>query len=323
VQSKKFLIIRFSSIGDIVLTTPIIRALKKQHPGGTVHFVTKDVYKETLKHNPYLDKIHTFQKDVSEIYTQLKAENYDIVIDLHKNLRSLRLKKRLKVKSYSFDKLNLRKLLAVILKNPKFLPDRHIVDRYFDAVAPLQVQNDGEGLDYFLAESDTVEVDKVYFEGKPTKFIALVVGGSYYTKKIPLLKLDEICKLSRMPVFLLGGKEDKAVADMLEEKFSQVINTCGYYTINKSASILCQAELVITPDTGLMHIASAFGKKMVSIWGNTIPEFGMSPYKANPENIMLQVNGLRCRPCSKLGYSKCPQGHFKCMLNQDLSLIGL
>lgn len=317
---KKILIIRFSSIGDIVLTTPIIRCVKKQFPDAEVHYVTKEVFKSILIHNPYIDKVHTFKEDISELYEPLKAENFDVVIDLHKNLRSLRLKQKLKAKNYAFDKLNLQKFLAVNFKQINKLPNKHIVDRYFDAVAPLGIKSDGKGLDHFIHQNDRVDVSSLLTDHLQKTFVALVVGGSYFTKKIPLNKLSEICKNSKLSIIVLGGKEDKPVGDELKKQFPQLINTCGQYTINQSASIIEQAEWVVSSDTGLMHIAAAYNKKIISMWGNTIPEFGMSPYLPNLENKILEVKNLSCRPCSKLGYKKCPKGHFKCMNDLDVSI---
>ncbi len=317
---KKILIIRFSSIGDIVLTTPIIRCAKKQLKDTQIHFVTKDAFKSVVIHNPNIDKLYTFKEDVSELYDQLKAEKYDVLIDLHKNLRSLRLKQKLKVKSFSFNKLNIQKFLAVKLKQINKLPAMHIVERYFETIAPLGVTNDSKGLDYFIQENEKVGVSSLLSTSE-NKFVALVVGGSYYTKKIPLNKLAEICSNIKLPIILLGGKEDKVIADELQKKFPHIANACGQYSINQSASIIGQAEWVITSDTGLMHIASAYNKKIISVWGNTIPEFGMAPYLPNAENKILEVKGLDCRPCSKLGYKHCPKKHFKCMNEIDFSVI--
>jgi ADP-heptose:LPS heptosyltransferase len=201
------------------------------------------------------------------------------------------------------------------------LPSKHIVERYFEAVAPLNVISDGEGLDYFLSDNEMVDTKAIYFNNTVTPYTALVVGGSYYTKQIPLAKLEEICTQIKTPIIVLGNKDDKLIADQLEKKYPQVINACGKYSINQSASIIKQSSLVITSDTGLMHIAAAFNKRIISIWGNTIPEFGMGPYKPNKDNLILEVKNLSCRPCSKLGFKKCPKGHFKCMMNIDVSGI--
>ncbi|MCC6371046.1 MAG: glycosyltransferase family 9 protein [Bacteroidia bacterium] len=316
---KKILIIRFSSIGDIVLTTPAIRCIKQQIKGVQLHYVTKSVFADVLSRNPYIDKLHTFEKDVDELYPALKSEQFDVVIDLHKNLRSFRLKQKLGVKSYSFHKLNLAKFWAVQLKSVKNLPSKHIVERYIETLAPLGVTNDGKGLDYFIAPHEKVDVAKNYFDGKEHKFIVLVVGGSYYTKQIPINKLSEICKKTKLPVVLMGGNGDKGIADQLQKQFPKLINTCGLLSLNQSASVIEQCEWVISSDTGLMHIAAAFGKKIISLWGNTVPEFGMGPYLPQAQNKILEVKNLSCRPCSKLGHKKCPKGHFNCMNLIDTS----
>jgi ADP-heptose:LPS heptosyltransferase len=316
----KILIIRFSSIGDVVLTTPVIRCCKQQIKNAEIHFVTKSAFKSTLENNPYVDKLITFEKDLSEALPQLKKENYDYVIDLHNNLRSTRLKLALGKKSSTFKKLNVKKWLAVNLKSKTALPDVHIVHRYLEAAAPLGVKDDGKGLNYFISEKDKVDLDSIGSELK-NGYVALVVGGSYYTKKIPLNKLTAICNNSKLPVVLLGGKEDNYIAEQVVSKTKNTFNLCGKFTLNQSAFVIRHSSFVITSDTGLMHIAAAFGKKIFSLWGNTIPEFGMYPYQPGEGSKILEVKDLKCRPCSKLGYSKCPKRHFKCMNEIDVSEI--
>ncbi len=308
----KILIIRFSSIGDVVLTTPVIRCCKQQLKNSEIHFVTKASFKSTLEHNPNLDKLITFEKDFTEVLPQLKKENYDFVIDLHNNLRSTRLKLALGKKSSTFKKLNVKKWLAVNLKSKTALPDVHIVQRYLEAAAALGVKDDCKGLDYFISDKDSVDVSSIDPNLK-NGFVSLVVGGSYYTKKIPLNKLIEICNNSKLPIVLLGGKEDHSLAEQVISKTKNTFNVCGKFTLNQSSFVIRNSSFVITSDTGLMHIAAAFGKKIFSLWGNTIPEFGMYPYKPGEGSKILEVKNLKCRPCSKLGYSKCPKGHFKCM----------
>ena len=304
-----------------MLTTPVIRCVKQQLNNTKVHFVTKEVFKETLIHNPYIDKLHTFKNDISELYQELRFEKFDCVIDLHKNLRSLRLKQKLSIKSYSFNKLNVQKFLAVNLKSIKSLPAVHIVDRYFETVKDLGVRGDNKGLDYFISDTDKINMTNYLSSGAENNYLALVIGGSYYTKQIPSHKLFEICQNARLPVVLLGDKGDEALGNDIQAKNKNVINLCGKLRLNQSASVIQQAGWVLTPDTGLMHIAAAYNKKIISVWGNTIPEFGMRPYQPMPENQILEIKGLKCRPCSKLGYKKCPKGNFRCMNEIDFSFI--
>ena len=319
----KVLIVRFSSIGDIVLTTPIIRCLKNQINGIEIHYLTKENFKSVLDCNPYIDVLHTIKSDISEAIPALKKENFDYVIDLHRNLRTLKLKLKLGVKSFSYNKLNWEKFLITTFKINK-LPNQHIVNRYFETVEKLGVTNDNKGLDYFINTKDQVNINELL----PTYFLngynALVVGGSYFTKQIPINKLNEICLKSSLPLVLLGGKEDfKSAESVFNTNKLKTINLCGKLNLNQSASIINQSAKVITSDTGLMHIAAAYKKIIISVWGNTIPEFGMGPYLANEESQIVEVKNLSCRPCSKLGYKKCPLGHFKCMNEIDFSGINL
>ena len=319
----KVLIVRFSSIGDIVLTTPVVRCLKQQVDNIEIHYLTKNNFISVIENNPYIDKIHTIGNDLKSLIPLLKQENFDLVIDLHHNVRTLRLKYFLGKKSVSFNKLNWKKFLITTFKINK-LPKQHIVDRYLETINFLGVLNDNKGLDYFISSKDEVDIASMLPVHYLNGYYALVIGGSYYTKQIPINKLKQICEKSSLPLVLLGGKEDVEVASELHKAFpTQTLNMCGKMSLNQSASIIKQSKKVITSDTGLMHIAAAYKKDIISIWGNTIPEFGMGPYMAGDDSQIVEVNHLSCRPCSKLGYRKCPKGHFKCMNEIDLSPINL
>jgi ADP-heptose:LPS heptosyltransferase len=332
----KFLIIRFSSIGDIVLTTPVVRCLKKQLATAEVHYLTKAAFQPILKANPYVDRIHTLTNDLKTTIEELKKEDFDYIIDLHHNLRTWKVKHGLKKQSFSFDKLNVEKWLLTNFKINK-MPDRHIVDRYMDTVQPFGVTNDGAGLDYFIPNDEELRPTDI-----PTShqagYIGLVIGAAHATKRLPLHKLETICKETRHPLILLGGKEDAQTAKALAAIDPvKIYNACGQFKLNESAALVRQAKCIVTHDTGLMHIAAAFKRPVISIWGNTVPEFGMYPYYGDnylyhyrqgtqklfgdlPYQIM-EVKGLSCRPCSKIGYDKCPKRHFKCMEQQPVEQI--
>jgi ADP-heptose:LPS heptosyltransferase len=318
---RKILIIRFSSIGDIILITPLLRCLANQLPDAELQLVTRARFAAVVNTNPHLKKTHSFDKEVSEVYEALKAENFDLVIDLHHNLRSLRLKRTLSKPSFSFNKLNWRKFFAVYFKWRELLPPVHIVTRYFGAAKSLGVKEDHQGLELFINREDQINAADVFGNELPNGFIALVIGGSYTTKKIPIHKLKEIISFASLPVVLMGGPEDKALADQLTAEFAQIKNTCGHLRLMQSASLISQAAWVITSDTGLMHMAAAFNRRIVSVWGNTVPEFGMGPYLPHSENKLLEIKDLPCRPCSKLGYHQCPMGHFRCMHDLNFEFV--
>ena len=319
---KKILLIRFSSIGDIVLTTPVVRALKSQLDC-ELHILTKKQYSGIYQNNPHVDRVHFFEKELLEVLPELKKQQFDFVIDLQKNLRSLKVKRALNCSSASFPKLNRQKWLLVNFKINK-LPDIHIVDRYFDAVKSLGVVNDNKGLDYFIPEDSFINPAEIDSRLGKT-YIAFVIGGQHFTKMLPPEKAASIITKLDFPVVLLGGKEDAAKGDEIKKQAGNntVLNAAGELSLDQSASIIRQAAVVITNDTGLMHIAATFQKPIVSLWGNTVSQFGMYPYLPGSENqsFIAEVSHLKCRPCSKLGFKKCPKGHFKCMLEQNEELI--
>jgi lipopolysaccharide heptosyltransferase II len=320
---KKILIIRFSSIGDIVLTTPVVRCLKSQLSEVKIHFLTKEIFKPILEHNPYLDKLHLLNKEnKKQLIKELKQESFDCIIDLHKNLRTTIFKWKLKRPSIAFKKLNLEKYLLVKFKINK-LPKRHIVDRYMETVKSFGVKNDGKGLDYFIDKRDEVDL-KALPEPFRKGYIGFVLGASYKTKQYPVDRVVEICNALDEPILLFGSEKDKSDGEEILKKISdkeKVLNTCGNYTLNQSASLVKQAKLILTNDTGLMHIASAFGKKIIAFFGSTVPEFGMSPYSLKEKSIVFENKNLGCRPCSKLGFENCPKKHFKCMNDLDVDQI--
>jgi heptosyltransferase-2 len=314
----KILIIRFSSIGDIVLTTPVIRCLKNQ-TAAEIHVITKSSMKGLFENNPFVTKIHLLEDAFQQTILTLKKENFDYIIDLHNNLRSYRIKWALGVASSSVDKLNVKKWLAVQLKW-KVLPDLHIVDRYLKTVAFLNVQNDHQGLDYFIPENDKILIEE-NFSLRPYQYVCISLGAQHKTKVLPFNKMQELISKINEPIILLGGKEDETIGQQLEELYSSsktIINAAGKLTLNQSASVIQQCKYIYSHDTGLMHIASALKKRIVSIWGNTIPSFGMGPYLT--EHEIWEVEHLTCRPCSKIGFSSCPKKHFNCMQQQTLDV---
>ena len=308
----KFLIIRFSSIGDIVLTSPVIRCLKNQVKNAEIHFITKRKYEAILDANPNIDKVHVFDENLIGMFHSLKEEKFDYIIDLHHNFRSGRIKRRVKAKSYSVNKLNWRKMLLIRLKINR-LPKKHIVDRYLETISTFDIKNDGEGLDFFIPEKEIFKNEELP-EPFQNGYIAFVIAGTYYTKKLPVEKVSEICQNIKYPVILLGGKNEFDEGEkVLSQSKGNVLNYAGKISLNQSASLVRAANLVLTNDTGLMHIAAAFKKRILSFWGNTVPDFGMVPYQPLQVSKIVEVENLKCRPCSKLGHKNCPKKHFKCM----------
>ncbi len=318
-KKQKILVIRFSAIGDIVWTSPVVRVLKTQLPNAEIHFCTKYVYREMVVANPYIDKLHFLKDDLRELVTNLKKEKFDIIIDLHKNVRTLLMRLQLRRKTYSYHKFTLRRWLFVNFKM-NTMPNLHVADRYLKTIEPLGMQYDGKGLDFFIPEAQEINIQHFLPVTHQQGYVAFVIGASQFTKILPLDKMIELCKKINRPLVLIGGKEDQVTGDKIVEHFQNspsgdvtIFNACNQLSIGQSASIVKQAEVVFGQDTGLTHIAAAFQKQIYAIYGGT-STLGFYPYET--PNVILENNDLSCRPCSKSGKTHCPKGHFKCM--QDI-----
>ena len=322
----KILVIRFSSIGDIVLASPVMRCLKRQLADAEVHFVTKSSFRMVTEHSPYIDKFFYFEEDLTVLIQDLKKENYDYVIDLHDNIRSNRIRRALKKKSYTINKLSIEKFLLTNF-SINFMPGRHITLRSLDTVAALGVVDDGLGLDYFIPPNQRV-TEKDIPTSHLAGFVAVVIGANHFTKKLPVHKLQELCYKIEHPIILLGGKEDHAAgAQIASVDPVKIYNSCGKFSLHESADLVRRSKLVVSHDTGMQYIACAFQKPVLAVWGGTSPRLDVEPDYGSAytqtsmpifENILLN---LRCQPCSRFGSKACPLEHFNCMEKQDIDAL--
>jgi len=310
----KILVIRFSSMGDIIYTTPIIRCLKKQLPHAEIHFLTKPAFQYIYDQNPYLDKLLLLKNTLNETIQEIKSEGYDHIVDLHNNLRTAIIKLRTGIPSTTYNKQRVLKWLSLKLRK-NLVPPVHLVDRYFKAVLPLGVRNDQHPIEYFIKSSHQLSalLPPAFQQG----YIAFIIGAAHFTKRMPNEKVVSICNQLAYPIVLLGGKDVAHNAkEIMEKSHAPLYNACGLTSLDESVFLVSKAVAVIGFDTGLTHIAEAFNKPLVSIWGSTVPELlGVQPYHIDRSLEAGVV--LPCRPCSKYGLPKCPLGHFKCMWQID------
>ena len=284
-SARKVLIIRFSSMGDVVLTSPVVRSLKQARPEVQIHFLTKVAYAPLVEHSPYVDRVHCLGDHFSELLTQLKAEQFDYIIDLHRNLRSLRIKLALKKPSVAFDKQNLRKWWMV--RSKKTQPEiGHIVDRYADTLKGFDLSLDDKGLELFLPPELDGFGEQIVSENQLNRPLAVVLGATHATKRwLPKHFVAALNELGR-DVVLLGGKDMKTEAQFISEHLHvRHLNGVGEYSMLESAALLKACPNVLTHDTGLMHIAAAFKIPSVVLWGNTVPAFGMYPFRSPHKNL--------------------------------------
>jgi len=254
---------------------------------------------------------------------ELRKQRYDYVIDLHDNFRSRRIAKSLRAKVLTFKKERIQKFLLTKFHINQ-MSGRHIVDRCVDTLAPLGVQNDGKGMDYFIPAGKEVPVEAMPLSHM-AGFVVMVIGASYATKKMPVSKLQDLCSRIDFPIILVGGKEDQEEGEAIATIDPvRIYNACGKFSLHESADLVQKARLVISHDTGLQYIACAFDKPVLAIWGATSPALDVEPYyrigsKARHQNLI--VPGLKCQPCSNYGTKSCPKKHFNCMQQQDTVAI--
>ena len=322
---EKILIIRLSSIGDIVLTTPVIRILKQKFPGSRIDFVIKKQFAELLVHHPGIHHLYVFDKcnklnRLKTIKQQIRAEKYDLVIDLHKNFRSYYLTFLSRAKQIvRYKKGVLRRFLFVKFKLNLYREIIPIYRRYLACLKPLQIFYDDRGLELFLHNGlklKIIERYKSFFEAPGTVIIGIVPGAKHATKRWQaegfLSTIHDLTEKRQAKIIIFGGKADQDIIPSFEiENNQHVLDTTGKLSIAETAALMSHCDVVMTNDSGLMHIASALKKKVVAIFGSTTEEFGFFPYAT--EHIVIQQHGLSCRPCSHVGRKNCPRGHFRCM----------
>ncbi len=320
----KIAIIQSSSLHEVILSTPIIRALNTQLDA-EISYLTNKAFGSSLLQNPYLKEVHYI--DSAKSIKKIKDKQFDVVIDL----QSTRLSKYLKLKSnesFVYKDEKLKEWFFLNFKINKLSGD-HLVDRYFDLLSPLRIQADSLGLDYFIPDKD--EVERAWLPNTHQHGYAVVcISALSKTQQLPVNRLIELCDRINRPIILLGSENDQTIGEQVADFFKHgtdeqeleieelnkktvIFNACGKFNFNQQASIIKNANWIFSYENDLMHIAAAFKKKVYSIWGSSSPFFGKYPYRT--QFVIFENNKLKCRPCNKTGFKECPKGHFKCMNN--------
>lgn len=320
---KKILLIRLSSIGDIVLTSLAIRCIRNTFPDIQIDFLTNPSFAFLVEKHLNVDQVKVFSSSIWDTAQEIVDEQYDAVFDLHAKVKTWYLQQLLpeNIPIYRYEKYSFRRNISVFLKK-NFYPSVQIPDQYLKVFEQFGVRNDGKGLEFKIPESDWVYRSDVPLTHR-SGYAVLSLGATHFTKKLPVEKWQELIRKLNIPIILIGGKEEQELGNYLESVDElKVVNKSGQYNIGQSASVIAQSKFFITQDTGMMHIATALKVKVISIWGGTAPYLGFAPYGLmDDKNIIIQNEQLACRPCSKYGRSSCPKGHFKCMKDVDLEKI--
>lgn len=305
---QKILIVRLSSLGDILLTTPLIRSLKKKYPTIEIHFLLREEYQDLLLYNPHISKLITIKREDSYLKTEdvLSKYKYDFVIDLQNNLRSRVLTHSLHCSKVRFKKLSWQKFFLVKLKVNMLSNAPAIPMRYASVIKGLEL--DKEGLELYTREKQSESLRGA------TNLVGFCPGSRHFTKMWPkeyFIELGKILIDNGFNIVLFGGKDDQQLCSEIKSDLSRCIDLSNDNIILQTAANMKLCNAIICNDSGLMHIACAFGIPVVAIFGSTVKEFGFSPY--NCKNLILENKSLSCRPCSHIGKSYCPKKHFNCM----------
>ncbi|MBP7214769.1 MAG: glycosyltransferase family 9 protein [Candidatus Kapabacteria bacterium] len=332
-QTNKILIIRLSSIGDIVLSTHLIRNLRNRFINSQIDYLCFSDYADLLKENKRLTNLYTIPKqflkfaskqDVINYFITSNVNNYDIIIDLHKNKYSRKIRNTISKISekkpfiFKVNKLRLHKLSLVLFKKP-LKKNFQIPDLYFDTIRNLKINDDGKGLELWLPNENEYLIYPRKTNNDKILNIAIAPGAAHFTKRYPKEKFFEVAEnlneLMHCNFILLGGKNDIEICNYLESSINKnVVNHCGKTSLIQTTQILNDSDLLITNDTGIMHIASARQIPTIAIFGSSVKELGFTPFRS--PNIIVEYK-IWCRPCSHIGRAHCPLGHFKCMNNID------
>jgi len=297
----RVLIIRLSSIGDVILTTPIVRCLKKSL-SVEIDFLTNEVNLPILEHNPYISTILFPHK-----MRQPDLKQYDYLIDLNNSRKSRMISGRQKDSLIKTDKMPIRKWLMLMFKM-NLLNKSHTIDRHFESVKSLNIIDDGAGLDLYIDEHAPLAISEDL-----TNYIVINTGGSKLTKRIPKNLVKGIIESTQYKYILIGGNDVSAeYADLNQPN---CINLVNQISLAQSFRIVSQCRLLITGDTAMMHAAAALQKSQIVIWGSTTDDFGFYPYygSKNSDRSYHIIQGLSCQPCSKIGKDSCPKGHMNCL----------
>ena len=310
---KKILVIRLSSFGDIILSFPLIKKLKEIFPGSEIHFLTKNNYREAVELNPYLDKIILYEGSLINTRSTIKKENYDLIIDIHKNIRSIFVGflNAGKVKHYT--KENFKKFMLVKFKLNLFKEVIPVYKKYMLTVSKFIKKS---GTEYSNTEL-IFDRERLYKDD----YVLVSPSSRHFTKTFPVIKFITYINTQTNKKFIItgdGSDTDMIICRLIEANCSNVINLCGKLNINELANVIYYSEFVICNDSAILHLAEALGKKVIAIFGSTVKEFGFFPQLKHSK--VLEINDLKCRPCTHIGRENCPEGHFNCMEKIQLTV---
>ncbi len=319
--SHRILIIRLSSIGDILLSTPFIRQVRVRYPNAKIDFIIKKEFVELIRFNPHLNQITMLDNsrgntELRRLRRQIKKGGYDYIFDLHNNIRSNLLTAFIKNgKIFRIKKNKIKRTILVKTGINLYKDITPIPQRYLQVGSEAGIEDDEAGLEIFWKDFIEEIINNLTYKWHlHGPYMVVAPGAGFFTKRWPIEKfealIERIIKKYKCKIVVLGGKSEIKQIKALDS-YSDVINLTGKLTLLESAIVTNNAKMVLSNDTGMMHMAAAVKTPVVAIFGSTVKEFGFFPYRC--ENVVIENVGLNCRPCTHMGRDRCPRGHFKCM----------
>ena len=306
--------IRLSSIGDVILTTPVLKEFKKRYPDAVVDFLVLDKFKDSIEGCPYVDNLIIFNKKeyqgikgIKKFSDGIKGNGYDYVFDLHSKLRSVAISVFIGAKTFRYKKRALWKTILVKAKLIKYSADDTIVKNYFGALKELGVKYKGEDLNFTFSKEDLDSVSE--YRG----FAVFAPGASKNTKKWTVEGFGNLAKLLRekygKKIALIGGAGDHEICESINSiSQGSCVNLAGKLSLKESGALLSEADLLVTNDSGPFHISRGVKKKAFVIFGPTDPKM----FEYDQYGVLI-YRGEPCSPCSLHGDEVCPKAHFNCM----------
>ncbi len=312
---NRILTIRLSSLGDIILTTPLVRSLRKKYPHILIDFLLREEYTDIYKYNPNINKLFTLKRENKTIPGELSSIKYDLIIDLQNNFRSAGIRKKINSKEVRlFNKKTIDKLLLVNFKINKLKDAEQIPIRYANSLENFKL--DDEGLDLFTGDvKSSVNGKEKKYTCLPARLVGFAPGSRHFTKTWPkdyYVSLGKKLNDDGYRIVLFGGKDDKDLCKEISNEIPGSIDLSNDNDLLSTAVNMKECLAIVCNDSGLMHAASAMKVPVLVFFGSTVREFGFTPFRN--ENLILENNTLTCRPCSHIGRAHCPKKHFKCML---------
>jgi heptosyltransferase-2 len=327
VRTPNILAVRFSSIGDILLITPLLRAIRLRHREARLTVLTKQLYLPLLSHNPYVDHLIALEPGQSlfRVAQEIRANSFTHRLDLHGSMRSRALRALTPGGWSTYPKHRLARMLLIRTKRNRYRDRRPVPERYFSAARRLDVSPDGAPPEFFLgpdAEREAGEWLAASGLAPDRPIIAVAPGAAHATKRWPLEHWRALASQivsGGSSVAIVGGPEDAKLGVLLAGSgHGQMANAAGAFGLQATGALLRRSAAVVSGDTGVMHMATGVGTPVVALYGPTVEPFGFFPYT---RRASVLERGLPCRPCSSQGGPRCPLGHHRCMLEIRPDLV--